>query len=204
MSKRSAYQAVSHEILLLLLCLLAYLEASIKAIYTTITREILYSLVRTEGRVPSSHDTATLRKWVHIVGEKIGVPLKATQSVMSAIWQRAAKVGSQFKKLKGGRQQHEYLQVELKLEVQYGDLLTTKEKELQKELSSANKENERLQSEVTKVKEVEEKLTATVKVLSEQVSFNVVVYKNSSINKLSYRLEQPMQLGLSQNGVVRE
>ena len=133
--------------------------------------EVLYTLIRTEGRVPSCHDTATMRKWVRTVGEEIGVPLKATQSVMSAIWQRATKVASQFKELKGGRQQREYLQVELKLELQHGDLLTSKEKSIQKELTTANKENERLQTEVSKVKEANEKLAAEVKVLSEQVRF---------------------------------
>ena len=96
--------------------------------------EVLYTLVRTEGRVPSCHDTATMRKWVWTVGEEIGVPLKATQSVMSAIWQQATKVASQFKELKGGRQQREYLQVELKLELQHGDLLTSKEKAYKRSL----------------------------------------------------------------------
>lgn len=132
-------------------------------------REVLYNLVRTEGRVPSCHDTATMRKWVRTLGDQIGVPLNATQSVMNAIWLRASKVASQFKKLKGGRQQKEYLRVELKLELQHGDVSRPTEKSLQKELTSANKENERLHAEVSKANEATESLSKEVKILSEQV-----------------------------------
>ena len=89
---------------------------------------------------------------------------------MSAIWQRATKVASQFKKLKEGRQQCEYLQIKLKLELQHGDL-TRKEKSIQKDLTTANKENEHLQTEVLKVKEASNKLAAEVKVLPEHVRF---------------------------------
>ena len=40
-------------------------------------REVLYTLVQTAG-LPSFHDVITLRKWVHFVGDEVGVPLKAT------------------------------------------------------------------------------------------------------------------------------
>ena len=137
-------------------------------------REVLYNLIRSEGQVPSCHDVVILRTWVNIVGEEIGVPLKATQSLMSAIWKRASKLFSQFKKLKGGRQ-------ELKLELKHGDLLKSEER-LQRQLSSANKENERLQAEVSKAAEANEKLTEEIKTLSEHVSLKVAVFFNSQWN----------------------
>ena len=63
------------------------------------------------------------------------------QSLMGLLWRQASKVASEVKKLKGGRQQAEYLQKEKKLELQRGDVLKGKEVTLQQKLSSVNKEN---------------------------------------------------------------
>ena len=88
---------------------------------------------------------------------------------MSILWRRASKVASQFKKLKGGRQQSEYLQQEFKLELHRGDILKRQEIPLQRELSSVNKENENLRADIQRAKETEKKLSEEIVTLSEQV-----------------------------------
>ena len=85
---------------------------------------------------------------------------------MSAIWQQATKVASQTK----GRTAATRLPTNwAKNKFQHGDL-TSKEKSIQKELTTANK-NEHLQTEMLKVKEASNKFAAEVKVLPEQVHF---------------------------------
>ena len=59
-----------------------------------------------------------------------------------------------------------------KLELQHGDVSRHTENSLQKELTSANKENERLQAEVSNANEATESLSKEVKILSEQVCLN--------------------------------
>ena len=101
----------------------------------------MHQLYRVEGKMPSQHDTHTLRKWTKDVNEETGVQLRATLSMMHNIWKRTSRVVSEVQKLKHGCQQQEFLQKDWNYQLKPDDIQRQKSIALSERVNDVSKEN---------------------------------------------------------------
>ena len=139
-------------------------------VFSFVCSEVLLDLYQREGRVPSVHDTATLRGWVKELSKETGVAIKATHAIMTRIWRRVSKMPSERKKLRaGGRQISEYMEREWTLHLEEGEVISKAETELEEKVCELDKENKKLKKEVKKAKCREQKAQDKVVRMSEQI-----------------------------------
>lgn len=136
----------------------------------------MYELYSAKGKILSAHDVPTLRKWTQAVAAESGIKLRTTHSIMYRIWKRTTRVVGEFKHLRHGRKQAEYLERNWNLMLQLGDVQTTKDVALEEKVSTVleknkalEKEKGQLEKENTRLKESKEKQSRTVQKLSKQV-----------------------------------
>ena len=141
-----------------------------KVVCFVVCSEFLLNLYQKEGRMPSIHDTATLRQWVKELSKETGIAIKATQTVMTRIWRRVSKMPSERNKLRaGGRQIREYMEREWSLHLEDGEVQSNAEIELEEKVYELDKENKKLQKEVKKAKCKEQKAQDKIVRMSEQI-----------------------------------
>ena len=75
-------------------------------------------MVKSHGKVPPVHDTQTLRTWVGIVSSEVGIELRNTHSNLQRVRKRASQVLTEFRRLRHGRQQQEYLEKQWRIELE--------------------------------------------------------------------------------------
>ena len=126
--------------------------------------------------MPSAHDIPTLRKWTTAVATESGIKLRTTHSMMYRIWKRTTRIVSEFKRLRHGRQQAEYLERSWNLTLALDDIQTAKDVALQQKVSTVldekkalKKEKTQLEKENSQLKQSREKLSRKVQSLSKQV-----------------------------------
>ena len=126
--------------------------------------------------MPSAHDVLTLRKWTKAVATESGIKLRTTHSMMYRIWKRTTRVVAEFKRLRHGRQQAEYLERNWNLTLKLGDIQTAKDVALEEKVSTVleknkalKKEKIQLEKENSQLKQSREKLSRNVQRLSKQM-----------------------------------
>ena len=100
--------------------------------------------------MPSAHDIPTLRKWTTAVATESGIKLRTTHSMMYRIWKRT-RIVSEFKHLRHGRQQAEYLERSWNLTLALDDIQTAKDVALQEKVSTVLDEKKALEKEKTQL-----------------------------------------------------
>ena len=136
----------------------------------------MYQLYRAEEKMPSQHDTYTLRKWTKAVSEETGVQLHATLSMMHNIWKHTSHVVSAVQKLKHGCQQQEFLQKGWNYQLKPDDIQRQKDIALSERMNDVFKENSELkhkcnesEKEISVLKKANHSLEEKVNRLSDQL-----------------------------------
>ena len=86
--------------------------------------KFLYDLTRDDGTNPSC---SVVQRWLKSIGSKIGVVLRWTQRIHGALVNRANFLKRQQRILKGGASRARFFQIEWKLNVQVGEIVTQAE-----------------------------------------------------------------------------
>ena len=88
---------------------------------------------------------------------------------MQRVWKRTYCVLSEFRRLRHGRQQQEFLEKDWKITLEASDIMNQKDLALEEMDSATKEENAKLLNENTELKKKEQELTKKVTSLSDQI-----------------------------------